>query len=190
MATVVDTGSFHSGMKIRWQDDIWEIVDCQHHKMGRGGAIVRTKLKNLESGAIIENSFRSGERFERIIFDEKPAQFLYQDGENYVFMDMGNYDQIYIHKDILGNAVSYLTDNLDVTLEMFEGRIMGVELPNSVALTVVETQPGYKGDTVSGGGKPATLETGLTLSVPMFIEVGDVILVDTRTDEYIERVKH
>ncbi|KUL01281.1 MAG: Elongation factor P [Synergistales bacterium 54_9] len=190
MATVVDTGNFHSGMKIRWQDGIWEIVECQHHKMGRGGAIVRTKLKNLESGSIIENSFRSGERFERVIFEEKPAQFLYQEGENYVFMDLGNYDQIYIHKDILGNAVSYLTDNLEVNLEMFEGRVMGIELPKSVALTVVETQPGYKGDTVSGGGKPATLETGLTITVPMFVDVGDVILVDTRTNEYIERAKH
>jgi elongation factor P len=189
MATVVDTGNFHSGMKIRWQDGIWEVVECQHHKMGRGGAIVRTKLKNLESGSIIENSFRSGERFERVIFEEKPAQFLYQEGENYVFMDLGNYDQIYLHKDILGNAVSYLTDNLEVNIEIFEGRVMGIELPKSVALTVVETQPGYKGDTVSGGGKPATLETGLTITVPMFVDVGDVILVDTRTNEYIERAK-
>jgi len=189
MASVVETSDFHSGMKIKWQDGIWEILDCQHHKMGRGGAIVRTKLKNLDTGAIIENSFRSGERFERVTFDDKPAQFLYQDGENYVFMDLGNYDQIYIPKDILGNAVSFLKDNLEVSLSMYEGRVVGVELPKSVELKVVDTSPGYKGDTVSGGGKPATLETGLVLTVPMFIEVGDVIVVDTRTGEYIERAK-
>jgi len=177
-------------MKIIWQEGIWEIVDCQHHKMGRGGAIVRTKLKNLESGSIVEHSFRSGERLERVIFEDKPAQFLYQDGENYVFMDMQNYDQIYIHKDTLAGVSQFLKDNLEVELEMYEGRIMGIELPKSVELRIVDTTPGFKGDTVSGSGKPATLETGFTLSVPMFVETGDVIIVDTRTGEYVERAKH
>ncbi len=177
-------------MKIIWQEGIWEIVDCQHHKMGRGGAIVRTKLKNLESGSIVEHSFRSGERLERVIFEDKPAQFLYQDGENYVFMDMQNYDQIYIHKDTLAGVSQFLKDNLEVELEMYEGRIMGIELPKSVELRIVDTSPGFKGDTVSGSGKPATLETGFTLSVPMFVETGDVIIVDTRTGEYVERAKH
>jgi len=125
MGQVVDTSSFHSGMKVIWQEGIWEIIDCQHHKMGRGGAIVRTKLKNIESGSIVENSFRSGDKLERVIFDDKAAQFLYQDGENYVFMDMENYDQIYIHKDSLGSSASFLTDNLEVELEMHEGRISG-----------------------------------------------------------------
>ena len=189
MGQVVDTSGFHSGMKVLWQEGIWEIIDCQHHKMGRGGAIVRTRLRNLENGSIVENSFRSGEKLERVIFDDKAAQFLYQDGENYVFMDMDNYDQIYIHKDSLGSAASFLTDNLEVELEMHEGRIMGIELPKSVELKVVETSPGYKGDTVSGSGKPATLETGFTVTVPMFVEVGDVIVVDTRTGEYLERAK-
>ncbi|HDQ93155.1 MAG TPA: elongation factor P [Synergistetes bacterium] len=189
MGQVVDTSDFHSGMKIIWQEGIWEIVDCQHHKMGRGGAIVRTKLKNLENGSIVEHSFRSGERLERVIFEDKPAQFLYQDGENYVFMDMQNYDQIYIHKDILAGVSQFLKDNLEVELEMHEGRIMGIELPKSVELRIVDTTPGFKGDTVSGSGKPATLETGFTLSVPMFVEVGEVIIVDTRTGEYIERAK-
>jgi elongation factor P len=157
--------------------------------MGRGGAIVRTKLRNLESGSIVENSFRSGEKLERVVFDDKAAQYLYQDGENYVFMDLENYDQIYIHKDSLGSAASFLTDNLEVSLEMYEGKIMGIELPTSVELKVVETSPGFKGDTVSGSGKPATLETGLTLTVPMFIETGEVIVVDTRTGEYLERAR-
>ncbi|MEA3508519.1 MAG: elongation factor P [Synergistota bacterium] len=189
MGHVVETGNFHSGMKIGWQNDIWEIVDCQHHKMGRGGAIVRTKLKNLNSGSIVENSFRSGERFERIVFDENPAQYLYQDGENYVFMDMGTFDQLYVHKDILGESARFLKDNLEVSLETHESRVVGIEIPKSVDLKVVDTPPGYKGDTVSGSGKPATLETGLTVNVPMFINVGDVIVVDTRTGEYLERAK-
>ncbi len=189
MAQVVDTSDFHAGMKIKWQDDLWEIIDCQHHKMGRGGAIVKTKIRNLLSGSIVENSFRSGERFERIIFDEKPAQYLYQDGDSYIFMDMESYDQLYIPKEILSNAVDYLTDNLEVTLEMHEGRIMALSLPKSVELQVVETDPGFKGDTVSGGGKPATLETGLTVTVPMFINVGEAVVVDTRTGLYLERAK-
>ena len=189
MAQVVDTSDFHAGMKIKWQDDIWESLDCQHHKMGRGGAIIKTKVRNLVSGSIVENSFRSGERFERIIFDEKPAQYLYQDGDSYIFMDMESYDQLYIPKETLGNAVHYLTDNLEVALEMFEGRIMALSLPKSVELQVVETDPGFKGDTVSGGGKPATLETGLTITVPMFVNVGERVVVDTRTGTYLERAK-
>jgi elongation factor P len=141
------------------------------------------------AGSIVENSFRSGERFERIIFEEKPAQYLYQDGDSYIFMDMESYDQLYIPRDVLGNAVNYLTDNLEVALQMFEGRIMALELPKSVELQVVETDPGFKGDTVSGSGKPATLETGLTVGVPMFVNVGERVVVDTRTGEYLERAK-
>lgn len=189
MAQVVDTSDFYSGMKIRWQDAIWEIIDYQHHKMGRGGAVIKTKLKNLDTGSIIENSFRSGEKFERIIFEEKPAQFIFQDGDNYVFMDMENYDQIYIPKDVLDTAINYLTDNLEVVLEFHENRVVGVELPKSVDLKVIETPPSFKGDTVSGGGKPATLETGITITVPVFVNVGDAIVVDTRTGQYLERVK-
>jgi len=189
MAQIVDTNSFRQGMMIKWEDSIWEILDCQHHKMGRGGAIVRTKLRNIYSGSIIETSFRAGERFERIVFDERKAQFIYKEGDNYVFMDMESYDQIYVPKSVLGDKALYLSDNLEVSLELYEGNIVGIELPNTVSLKVVDTPPGYKGDTVSGGGKPATLETGLTITVPMFVEVGDIVLVDTRTGEYLERDK-
>lgn len=189
MAQVVDTNSFRQGMMIKWEDSIWEIVDYQHHKMGRGGAIVRTKLKNIYSGTIIETSFRAGERFERVVFDEREAQYIYKEGDNYVFMDLENYDQIYIPAILLGDKAMYLSDNLEVTLRLYEGNVVGVDLPNTVALKVVDTPPGYKGDTVSGGGKPATLETGLTVTVPMFVEVGDVLLIDTRTGEYLERDK-
>ena len=189
MAQIVDTNSFRQGMMIKWEDSIWEILDCQHHKMGRGGAIVSTKLRNIYSGSIIETSFRAGERFERVVFDERKAQFIYKEGDNYVFMDMESYDQIYVPKPVLGDKALYLSDNLEVSLELYEGNIVGIELPNTVSLKVVDTPPGYKGDTVSGGGKPATLETGLTITVPMFVEVGDIVLVDTRSGEYLERDK-
>ncbi len=186
---VVDTSDFRVGMFIKWNDEIWQIVDCQHHKMGRGGAIVRTKLKNFSTGAIVDQSFRSGERFERIVFDTKPAQYLYKDGDMYVFMDLGNYDQVYLTEDSIGEAHKYLVDSMEVSLLEYEGKIYGVELPLTVELKVVDTPPGYKGDTVSAGTKPATLETGLVIQVPMFINVGDVVVVDTRTGEYVERVK-
>ncbi|PIE54970.1 MAG: elongation factor P [Dethiosulfovibrio peptidovorans] len=189
MAQVVDTSKFYPGIKIVWQDGLWEVVEFQHHKMGRGGAVIKTKLKNLDTGTIIENAFRSGEKFDRIIFDERPAQFLYQDGESYVFMDMVNYDQIYLSSDMLSRTVSYLTDNLEVTLQMYGERIMGIDLPNSVVLKIIETSPNFKGDTASGGGKPATTETGLTVTVPMFVENGEDIVVDTRTGAYLERAK-
>jgi len=189
MAQVVDTTDFYSGMKIKWQDGIWEVIDYQHHKMGRGGAVIKTKLKNLDTGSTVENSFRSGEKFERVIYDDKKAQFLYQDGENYVFMDLESFEQIYVPGDFLGESVNFLTDNLEVDLEFYEGKVVGVELPKNVELKVVDTPPSFKGDTVSGGNKPATLETGLTINVPMFVNTGDSIVVDSKSGEYLERVK-
>lgn len=184
---IVDTSDFFIGMKIRWQDGIWEILEFHLHKMGRGGARVPTKLKNLETGAIVENGFRSGDKFERIIYEEKPAQYSYMDGDRYVFMDLASYDELPISKEVLGDVVNYLVDHLEVQIQFFEGRIMGIEIPKSVELEVMETPPGFKGDTVSSSGKPATLETGLIITVPLFINVGDVIVVDTRTGQYIER---
>ena len=189
MAQVVDTSKFYVGLKIRWQDGMWEIVDYQHHKMGRGGAVVKTKLRNIDTGSIVENGFRAGERFERIVFEEKPAQYIYKEGDSYVFMDMETYDHISLPAEVLGSAPHYLIDNLEVRLDLFEGRIMGIELPNSVTLKIAETAPAFKGDTVSGSGKPATMETGLVVNVPMFVESGESVVVDTRTGEYIERAK-
>lgn len=150
MAQIVDTSDLRPGMKIKWEGGMWTILECSHHKMGRGGAIVRGKLRNLETGSGVEQSFKSGERFERIVFDEKPAQFQYRDGDHYVFMDMESYDQVYLSTEALGDAVKYLVDNLEVQFEMYEGRVMGVELPNSVTMKIVETPPGFKGDTASG----------------------------------------
>ncbi len=190
MADIVDTSKFYPGMKLKWQGGLWEVVECQHHMKGRGGAVLKCKLRNLDSGSISENSFVSGnDKFERIVFEEKPAQYSYKDGDNYVFMDMESYDQVYLSKEVLGPALNYLTDNLEVSLDMYEGRIMGITLPNSVVLKIVDTQPNFKGDTASGGGKPATLETGIVVTVPFFVGNGESIVVDTRTGEYVERVK-
>jgi elongation factor P len=189
MAQIVDTSDLRPGMKIKWEDGMWMIVECSHHKMGRGGAIVRGKLRNLETGSIIDQSFKSGERFERIVFDEKPAQYQYREGDNYVFMDLESYDQVYLSKNLMGDTVNYLIDNLEVHLDMYQERVMGIELPTSVELKVMDTPPGFKGDTASGGGKPATLESGLVVTVPFFVENGEVVVVDTRTGEYLERAK-
>ena len=189
MAQIVDTSDFRPGLKIKWEGGMWVILESSHHKMGRGGAIVRGKLRNLETGSSVDQSFKSGERFERIIFDERPAQYQYIDGDSYVFMDMETYDQVYLTEEMLGDAVKYLIDNLEVSFDMYEERVMGIELPNSVAMQITDTPPGFKGDTASGGGKPATTETGLVITVPFFVENGEIVLVDTRTGEYLERAK-
>lgn len=189
MAQIVDTSDFYPGLKFKWQEGMWEVLNFMHHKMGRGGATVRTKMRNLETGSTIEYSFRSGERFERIVFDEKPAQYLYKEGDGYVFMDLASYDQIYLSAEVLGDTVNYLKDNLEVSLDLFEGKIMGIDLPDRVELKIVETQPGYKGDTVSGATKPALLETGLSINVPMFVNEGEIVVVDTRSASYLERAK-
>ncbi len=189
MAQVADTTDFYVGLKFRWQDAIWEIVEFDHHKMGRGGAVVRTKLRNVETGSAVENSFKPGEKFERIIYEDKPAQFSYKDGEDYVFMDLATYDELKISPEALGEAVKYLVDDMEIKIEVFEGKIMGIELPKSVILKVVDTPPSFKGDTVSGGGKPAVLETGITVTVPVFVESDELIVVDTRTGLYLERAK-
>ena len=179
MAEVTDTTKFYVGLKLRWQDAIWEIVEYSHHKMGRGGAVVRTKLRNVETGALKENAFNPGEKFERIIYEDKPAQYSYRDGEDYVLLS----------PQVLGDAAKYLVDNIEIQIEYFEGKVMGIELPKSVTMKVTDTPPAFKGDTVTGGGKPATLETGLVVTVPVFIEPGEDIVVDTRTGLYLERAK-
>lgn len=189
MAVVVDTSDFRPGLKIKWENGMWVILECSHHKMGRSGAIVRGKLRNLETGSIVDQSFKSGERFEKIVFEQKPAQYQYKDGDNFVFMDMESYDQVYLSADVLGDASKYLIDDLEVSFDMYEERVMGIELPNSVAMQITDTPPGFKGDTASGGGKPATTETGLVITVPFFVENGEMVLVDTRTGEYLERAK-
>ncbi len=186
---MIDTSDFRNGLHIIQDGEIYTIVEFQHVKPGKGGAFVRTKLKNVKTGAVIDKTFRAGERMEQAILERKPMQYLYHLDDDYYLMDMETYDQVSVQKEAFGEAVKYLKDNQEVWVLSHEGRIIGVELPYTVELEVVETEPGVRGDTVSGGSKPATLETGAVIQVPFFINVGDKVKVDTRTDAYLERVK-
>lgn len=183
------TADFRKGLRIEFNGEPYEIIDFQHVKMGRGGAIVRTKMKNLKTGYITENTFRSGEKVERPNLEEKEMQFLYKIEEGYIFMDNESYEQVTISNELIGDNKAYLMENMNVKILFFQGNPIGIDLPTFVELKVVETVPGIKGDTVSGGGKPATLETGAVIQVPLFINEGDVIKIDTRTGTYIERVR-
>lgn len=186
---MITTADFRKGSKIEYKGEPCEIVDFQHVKMGRGGAIVRTKLKSLISGSVLEDTFRSGEKFESPHLEDKSMQYLYEQDGLYYFMDTESYEQVPLTTEQLGDTKKFLKENTVVTVLYYKGASIGVELPIFVELMVADTEPGFKGDTASGGGKPATLETGATVKVPFHINTGDVIKVDTRTSEYIERVK-
>jgi elongation factor P len=164
------------------------VVEFQHVKPGKGGAFVRTKLKNVRTGSVLERTFNAGVRVEQAIVDKRDMQFLYRDGDDYVFMDGVSYEQLHVPKRALGDAADYLVEQMNANLATFEGEIIQVEIPASVELTIAETEPGVQGDRVSGARKPARLETGLTLQVPLFVNIGDRVRVDTRSGEYITRV--
>lgn len=186
---MISTNDFRSGVVVELDGDLYSIVQSQHVKRGRGSAYVRAKVRNLKTGAITERTFNAGERVPLIYLERKTMQYLYHQGGQYVVMDNETYEQLSLGADLLGDAVSYLRDNAGVTVVFYEDRPIAVELPNAVELAVVETSPSLKGDTVSGSSKPATVETGLAVQVPFFVNVGDRIRVDTRTGEYLERVK-
>jgi elongation factor P len=184
---MISTNQFKIGMTILIGDEIYQIIDFQHVKPGKGAAFVRTKLKSFKTGAVIEKNFRAGERFETAHLNRREMQYLYRDGQDYVFMDMETYEQLSLNQEQIEEAVKYLKEGQIVLVVLHEGSPIGVELPTSVELSVIETDPGLRGDTATGGTKPAKLETGATIQVPLFIQVGDVIKVDTRTGEYITR---
>jgi elongation factor P len=187
---LISTSDFRKGLKVEFKGEPCEIVDFQHVKMGRGGAIVRTKFKNLKTGAVLEETFRSGEKLERPGLEERSMQYLYSQGDEFYFMDMETYEQIPLTLSLLGEAKSFLKENMTVKVLYHKDVPISVEVPTFVELVVTKTAPaGFKGDTASGGGKPATLETGAVVKVPFHINEGDTIRVDTRTSEYIERVK-
>jgi len=163
-------------------------VDFQHVKPGKGGAFVRTKLRNMRSGNVFDRTFRAGERMEMAHVERRPMQYLYRSGSDYVVMDLETYDQMTLGEQQFGDGVRYLKEGLEVAVVMHEGRVIGVELPDTVELQVTQTDPGLRGDTASGGSKPATLETGAVVDVPLFINSGDAIRVDTRSGEYLGRV--
>jgi len=183
----VSTAEFRRGLRIYFDREPYAIVEFQHVKPGKGGAFVRTKLKHMRLGTVIDNTFRAGEKVELVDFEEKRAQFLYRD-DRFHFMDLETYDQISLSEDEVGEATEFLKENLEVELLYVGGAPIAIELPTFVELRVVKTDPGVRGDTASGGSKPATLETGAVVSVPLFINEGDLLKVDTRTGEYLGRV--
>jgi elongation factor P len=183
----VSTAEFKKGLKIQHDGQPYTIVDFQHVKPGKGGAFVRTKLKHMRQGRVIDNTFRAGEKVELVDFDEKHMQYLYKD-ERYHFMDTETYDQISLSPDEVGDARDFLKENAEVDILFIDGSPVTVELPNFMELAIVKTDPGIRGDTASGGSKPARLETGATIQVPLFLNEGDVVKVDTRSAEYLSRV--
>jgi elongation factor P len=184
----VDTSQFRNGLKIELDGEPFAIVYFQHVKPGKGGAFVRTKVKNLRTGRVLDRRFRAGERLEEADIEERKMQFLYHDGDQLVFMDSESYEQIPFSSEQVGDTRKYLHENLDVDVLFWRGRPINVELPAFIEATVTQCEPGIKGDTASGATKPATLETGAVVQVPLFIKEGERIRVDTRTGDYVERV--
>jgi elongation factor P len=185
----VATSEFRKGLKIELEGEPYIMVDFQHVKPGKGGAFIRTKLKSLVTGNVIDRTFRSGEKVQTPALDERMMQYLYQEEDKYHFMDTETYEQLVLTEDQLGDDSSFLQENVEVKIVFHNGQPIGLELPTFVELKIVHTAPGIRGDTASGGTKPATLETGAVIQVPLFLNEGDVIKVSTRTREYIERVK-
>ena len=184
---MINAGDLRSGSTIERAGELYEVVDFAHVKQGRGTAFVRAKFKNLVTGSVTEETFRPEEKFGRARIERNEAQFLYRDGDNYVVMDNATFDQFPIAPSQLGGAVDYLKENDTVFLLRYDSRILGVELPTAVELEVTQTEPGFKGDTANAAFKPATLETGLVIDVPLFVNQGDRVRVDTRSGRYIER---
>jgi len=184
----ITTNDLKNGITLELENGLFTVVEFQHVKPGKGGAFVRTKLRNLRNGNVLEKTFNAGIRVEQAILDKRDMQFLYRDGEDYVFMDTESYDQMTVAPVALGEAADYLVESSVVIIALHNGGIVTVEIPATVELTVAETEPGVQGDRVSGARKPATLETGKVLQVPLFVNIGDRIKVDTRSGDYITRV--
>ena len=181
------TADFKNGITLDMPDGLFKIVEFQHVKPGKGGAFVRTTLKNARTGQVIDKTFRAGEKVEQAVMENREMQFLYREGDDYIFMDNSSYEQMNVSPAALGDAANYMVESSTAVLQMYKGEIVGVELPAAVELTVAETEPGIQGDRVSGARKPATLETGLVVQVPLFVNTGDRLKIDTRSGEYITR---
>jgi len=185
----IDTSDFRNGMHMYLDGEVYTIVEFQHVKPGKGGAFVRTRLRKVKTGAILEKTFRSGERFEPAFVEKRKMQYLYRQGDELVLMDLDTYEQEPVKESALGDQAKYLKEDSEVTALVADSDVLGYEIPLFVELEIVETDPGYRGDTVSGSNKPAKLESGAMIQVPFHLNVGDVVKVDTRTDTYLERVK-
>ncbi|MFU0801210.1 MAG: elongation factor P [Xylanivirga thermophila] len=185
---MVSAGDFRKGLTVEIEGQVYTVVDFQHVKPGKGAAFVRAKIKNVMTGSVLERTFNPTEKFPQAHIENKQMQYLYNDGNLYYFMDLETFEQIPLNKDQVEDAMLYVKENMNVTIKFYKGQAFSVEAPNFVELEITETEPGVKGDTASGGSKPATLETGATINVPLFVNTGDIIRVDTRTGEYMERV--
>mgnify|MGYP002713644134 CR=1 FL=1 len=185
---MISVTELRNGTKVEMDGGLWECLDYSHLKMGRGGAKVVTKFRNLETGSIVDRTFNSGEKLQDIFVEGKPMQYLYKDGDDYLFMDMETFEQISLPPVLAGDAAKFLKENMDVEVAMYGDKALKITLPNQVILQIVETDPGVRGDTVSGGTKPATVETGAEIQVPLFVEQGTRVKVDTRTGDYLGRV--
>jgi elongation factor P len=183
----ISTNDLKNGMSLDLPEGLFQVVEFQHVKPGKGGAFVRTTLKNVRNGAVVERTFRAAEKVEQAVIEKREMQYLYRDGDDYVFMDKVSYDQLNVAPAALGDATRYVVDGSNVVLQMYNGEIVGTDLPASVELTITETEPGVQGDRVSGARKSATLETGLVVQVPLFVNTGERIKVDTRSGEYLTR---
>lgn len=188
MGTMYDTREFRRGLKVLMNNDPWSIVDFQHVNPGKGAAFTRVKLKNMRTGQVVEQNIKSGDKLEKPDVDERNMQYMYNDGDMYYFMDTENYEQVSLTNDDVADTKNYLIENSIIRVVFFNGKPIGVETDTFVNLKVTETTEGVRGDTATGGSKPATLETGMTIPVPMHINEGDVLKIDTRTGSYVERV--
>ena len=184
---MITAGDFRKGITIEWDGGVWNIVDFQHVKPGKGAAFVRTKIKNIMTGAVVERSFNPTDKMPRAIIETKEMSYVYNDGDLYYFMDSETFEQIPLTLDQVEDAIRFVKEGENVTVRFFKGKAFSVEAPNFVVLEITQTEPGFKGDTTSNTYKPATLETGYTLQVPLFVNIGDKIRVDTRVGEYMER---
>jgi elongation factor P len=185
--TVISSNDFRPGTTIEYEGQVYRVIEFMHVKPGKGAAFVRTKLKNVKTGAVKEQTFRAGEKLPRAHVETREMQYLYNDGDLYTFMDLETFEQIQIPKSQLEYETNFLKENMNCYVVMYQGSAIGIDLPNTVELTVVSTEPGIRGDTATGGSKPATVETGYTLQVPLFINEGDRIIIDTRSGNYVSR---
>lgn len=185
---MISAGDFRNGITIEMDNGIFQIIEFQHVKPGKGAAFVRTKLKNIVNGGVVEKSFRPTEKFPQARIDRKDMQYLYSDGDLYYFMDVESYDQIALNEDTIGDALKFVKENEMVKVCGHNGNVFAIEPPLFVELEITDTEPGFKGDTATGATKPATVETGANVNVPLFVELGDKIKIDTRTGEYLSRV--
>src|SRR5690625_1836317 len=184
---MISVNDFKTGTTIEYEDNIWQVMEFQHVKPGKGAAFVRSKLRNLRNGNIQDKTFRAGEKVKRAHIDRNKMQYLYASGDTHAFMDMNSYEQIELQASQIEYELQFIKENMSVDIAMFDGEVLGLDLPKNVDLAVVETEPGLKGDTVSGGTKSATLETGLVVQVPLFINQGDVLVISTEDSKYVSR---